>query len=811
MTAIVLLLSGCTKELGVTPTEVGQVKVQIQTRAFVGSEQEDVKIEKVRFMLFQQLNGALLNNYSTANGTLDIKNGGNFNITVAPGQYSFAVIINETPELTEKLNAVSVRSSIDEIKFDWQNSKLTAENIPLVNLGEIKVTTDPTTGQGLAQVSSAYKENGSKNTDGFTGASATVSIDMPRSLSQVSLFLRKGEAVADDVVIKDVQVVNIPRYSYLVDQLDTENTKLNLFTGPETAISVTGGDKEYKSKKYHSFSPAIIAEKSFFKNGSDDEAKATDPEYATYLFINATYGGVPTSYKILLREGDANFRLLRNTNYNVYATITQIGSKGIYAVIEPARMYNITVNWKAVEGLVIVSDREADFNKNVNVWSDYTAYSGILKVYKGDAYHDALFKYGSLIAVENDAAITIEKGFTAPADAETTNDVIWYPGGYNVMNITDWDHIPYIGDGGSIASGNTPEQVALGKGDPCRLAALTSHQIGVEGKTDNQQWHMATPAEYAILMKAANGTDSENDNGYCSFHELLIPNVKYRNENGVLQHTHNYQGNYWSTEDNKAFSFDSHDLSKTAVGVHTPERGYAVRCVRNSIPAADVTVIPPTVVYYSGAPVNGTAFYVSSNVPYWKLELIKDGEHKGSSTDYDDFSFEPLSGSGAVHLFEGSYSQSPKAYIARRESRTEDRTFGVKFTSMHFNGEEQTFYFTITQKRYSIKGILSIDNIEENGNIKTEGGKYALHINLTPDDVPMPVGAVLKVSYTYLDAVRATSQIVPVTATDKYEYETEIDMLPNGTPDVIGLRFSIMMDEGTGYKEIGYANYYQNK
>ena len=50
MTAIVLLLSGCTKELGVTPTEVGQVKVQIQTRAFVGSEQEDVKIEKVRFM-----------------------------------------------------------------------------------------------------------------------------------------------------------------------------------------------------------------------------------------------------------------------------------------------------------------------------------------------------------------------------------------------------------------------------------------------------------------------------------------------------------------------------------------------------------------------------------------------------------------------------------------------------------------------------------------------------------------------------------------------------------------------------------------
>ena len=70
----------------------------------------------------------------------------------------------------------------------------------------------------------------------------------------------------------------------------------------------------------------------------------------------------------------------------MYATIKQIGSKGIYVVIEPVKLYNIAVNWAPVEGLVIVSDREADFNKNVNVWSDYTAYSGILKVYKGDGF-----------------------------------------------------------------------------------------------------------------------------------------------------------------------------------------------------------------------------------------------------------------------------------------------------------------------------------------------------------------------------------------------------------------------------------------
>ena len=164
----------------------------------------------------------------------------------------------------------------------------------------------------------------------------------------------------------------------------------------------------------------------------------------------------------------------------MYATIKQIGSKGIYVVIEPVKLYNIAVNWAPVEGLVIVSDREADFNKNVNVWSDYTAYSGILKVYKGDAYHDVLFKYGSLIATGNDATATTEQEFTAPTAVETTNDVIWYPGNFDVTGIGNWDDVPYIMDASSITSGNTPELVASGKGDPCRLAALSPHQIGVD-------------------------------------------------------------------------------------------------------------------------------------------------------------------------------------------------------------------------------------------------------------------------------------------------------------------------------------------
>ena len=381
-----------------------------------------------------------------------------------------------------------------------------------------------------------------------------------------------------------------------------------------------------------------------------------------------------------------------------------------------------------------------------------------------------------------------------------------------MTGIGSWDDVPYITDASNIPSGNTPELVASGKGDPCRLAALSPHQIGVEGKIDNQQWHMATPADYQRLLNAANGTGSENDNGYHSFHELLIPNVKYRNESGVLQSSHNNKGSYWSTENNQAFSFESRNPTTAALNTTAPGQGFTVRCVRNNIPEARITINPPTSVDYKGAAVNGLSFYVDSNVPYWKMELIQGGDHAGTSTNFEDFSFKPLA-IGVTHEIEGSYTQTPKAYIARRESRTEDRTFGVKFTSMHFTGEETTYYFTIKQNRYSIRGRLSINNLEDNNRIKKGGGKYTIHIELTPDDVPMPVGAELKVRYTYLGASRGEESTIATTINDSQrEYDVELNILPNDTPDVIGLVFYVYMNEkgSLGYREITSDSYYQN-
>ena len=77
------------------------------------------------------------------------------------------------------------------------------------------------------------------------------------------------------------------------------------------------------------------------------------------------------------------------------------------------------------------------------------------------------------------------------------------------------------------------------------------------------------------------------------------------------------------TEKQQAFSFDSQNPTAAVLGAAAPGQGYTVRCVRNNIPAARITINPPTSVNYKGAAINGLPFYVDSNVPYWKMELIR--------------------------------------------------------------------------------------------------------------------------------------------------------------------------------------------
>ena len=815
LTMFTLFAYSCTKENEVTGARIYEgekipMSIKMGTRNTITDEDEVIK--SVRAIVFNDKNELVYNDVSDASIIDGIYTA---SIRAARGYNNIYIICNETPELTEKLAAITLENEIEKVTFS-----------------AIGIVAPPPM---YGNVARAYVESRSD------GKNATVTIndikmtELPvkvnRMVSRISFTAIKNIANEDEdfkVTKLNVKVCRMPVATPIGEgQAYTEDIWSDDLTIPGTGELDNNGTYTINGDNY-----TIQDGVDFITTPATyiPEHILSDPQnasHATYLKIDAQCVLKNGSTQVLnciylLNIGQnppKNHNLTRNNHYQIYATITGMGAMGLYAEIVAMEEHDITINWKPIDGLVIVSDKAADYDavadtsRNVNIWNDFSVYSGILKAYHSETgYKDVLFKYGSLIATGNDATATTEQEFTAPTAVETTNDVIWYPGDFNVTGIGNWDDVPYITDASNIPSGNTLELVAQGKGDPCRLAALSPHQIGAEGKVDNQQWHMANSTEYAILMKAANGAESKNDNGYRSFHELLIPNVKYRNESGVLVSSHNYNGNYWSTESNKAFSFDSRNPTAAALGAAAPGQGYTVRCVRNSIPEARITINPPTSVDYKGAAVNGLPFYIDSNVPYWKMELIQSGAHVGTSMNFEDFSFTPLA-AGVMHEIEGSYTQTPKAYIARRASRNESRTFGVKFTSMHFTGEENTYYFTIKQNGYSISGKLSINNLEDNNRIKKEGGKYTIHIELTPDDVPMPVGAELKVRYTYLGTSRGEESTIATTINAiQREYDVVLNILPNDTPDVIGLVFHVYMNEkdGLGYREITSDSYYQN-
>ena len=117
----------------------------------------------------------------------------------------------------------------------------------------------------------------------------------------------------------------------------------------------------------------------------------SDPQnasQATYLKIDAQCvlknGSTQVLNCIYLlnigQEPPKNHNLTRNNHYRIYATITGMGAMGLYAEILAMEEHDITINWKPIDGLVIVSDKAADYDavadtsRNVNIWNDFSDY-----------------------------------------------------------------------------------------------------------------------------------------------------------------------------------------------------------------------------------------------------------------------------------------------------------------------------------------------------------------------------------------------------------------------------------------------------
>lgn len=809
-TIMLLSLTACNRESrddAQRPVYAGERLPMSIRLAGVNAVNEDERITSVRVIVFTN-QGELVSNDVTA---VDAASSVTVTTLVARGSNNFYVFCNENSELADKLSGLTQESLIEELTF--QASGVTP---PLPMYGKVM--------NGLVTA----KRDGTDVKVSVEGVvTSTLSVQVNRLLAKLNFTAIKNITDANaDFTVEElrIKVYRMPKNTVMKEgqaytsKVWAENVSL---TG--TGTLSTNGKYTISDKTYTV--PAGVDKITFPDIYIPEHILSvpSDAEESTYLLIDASCRmkkGNPqlmhSIYMINIGENPpSNHNIKRNNHYDIYATIVGLGAMGIYAEIVSMDMHDIPINWKPVEGLVIVSDKISDYDftndvsKNVNVWNDYSVYSGILKVYHSDTgYKDVLFKYGSLIAVKNDLTASAPSPFAPPANATNLNDILWYPSSFGnpYGKITSWNQVPYV------ASGDVPVdngRVAEALGDPCKLAGLSEEQIRDEGITDNKQWRMATAADYDILMRAAD--NESNAYGYKAFHQLLLPNVKSRDASGVLAADKNGAGDYWTANAAKAFGFTSATPAAAVMNVQNTSQGYTVRCIRTSIPVSDMAVSANPTISYQGNITTGAVFSIVSNIPYWTATLIEDpaDPNIGTATEFADFSFAP--GATNVKTASGKYSQSIPVYVKRKES-TENRTFHLRVTGMGFDGKTESVIVIVTQNGYHFSAQIksTMPEISRTTVLPQAGEKVTITIDVTPKDISVPAGT-FRINANYNNKIIATSTTMP-SEPDKYIYEGfEITIPPNDTPDIITLTFDIYLDNRQVSNGVNFSFMQNNK
>lgn len=793
--AIILLLTmfalftySCTKENEATGARIYEgeripMSIKMGTRNTIADDDEVIK--SVRAIVFNDKNELVYNDVSDASINAD----GIYtaSIRAARGYNNIYIICNETPELTEMLAAITLENEIEKVTFS-----------------AVGIVAPPPM---YGNVSRAYVESHSDGTNATVTINNVTTTELPievnRMVSRISFTAIKNIINEDEdfkVTKLNVKVCRMPVATTIGErQAYTKNV-----WSDDLTISGTGELDNNGTYTINGNSYTIPNNVDFITIPATyiPEHILSDPQndlQATYLKIDAQCvlknGSTQVLNCIYLlnigQEPPKNHNLTRNNHYQIYATITGMGAMGLYAEIVPMEEHDITINWKPIDGLVIVSDKAADYDaaadtsRNVNIWNDFSVYSGILKAYHSETgYKDVLFKYGSLIAVHSAPATEDGANFVPPSDAETLNDILWYPSLYNPLIIKGWSDVPYLTNG-EISTDNTSEQVKQGLGDPCKLAGLSETQIRDMGIIDNGQWHMATPEEYNHIIAASNNETSSY--GYLSYHWLLLPHNRYRDESGASR-GNGTTGCYWT---NNTSIFDFSGTPAVTASLQTGkdrQNGYMVRCVRNEIPESRIEVGVITSPSYQGTETSGSSYFgISSNIPYWTATLVTSGSDMGTATP-EDFSFEP--GGNAVHTTHGSNSQNIPVYVKRKES-TSSRSFRVRVEGTGLDGQTKSTLLTIAQAGYQLRATSELSTM---GVLPQEGGTYNLNINITPTDVQIPVGK-LYVQVVYNGVQKSISDEVQ-TASETYSYPVSITIPPNESPSLIRLTVYILLERG---------------
>lgn len=626
---------------------------------------------------------------------------------VARGRNDFYIICNETEEMKKTLERITSPTQIDGVRFDVPTNGITASPMFSEILDtEVTCNTDGTN----------VRITAGGNT------SSSLGVNVTRIVSKLGMTVVKNvPSGTSDFSIEEISytLCRIPKYSGLKEGIlypDDAGWAENMEVTGTGKIRI-GSNGTYQVDGDTYTVPAGLDAVSFPDIYMPEHLleKPEDAGHCTYMLIDAkcvtSYNSSVIHAKYLLNLGQrppADHSIKRNVYYRIYAVISGLGAAGFYAEIVPVDEYDLPLTWKPFEGYAIVGERVEDYGSDLNIWNSYSQYSGILKIVKDSKYSNALFRYGSIVAL---AAGTSAGEFAAA-------DVLWMPDVTKTAHpVNAWDDLAYFTSEDISGTNHTLENIKAGKGDPCRLVGLSESEIAA-GTIDNHLWRMPTSAEMKWLETARNGTTDSR--GFYSFSYLLTPFNGYRSVTGTMISSDATAGRYWSATGANSFVFGS--TNNATIAADDPRKAYSVRCIRTDIPES-VFDVNGTIINYSGGSSQISPATHTVIVPYWRMELA----------DPADASRLSLSKS------EGSVKEYNTVTMQPAVNPYEKREFYVKATGYGLDGKVHEKIATVTLKTlgHTVKlnwtSEPTLDFVDGYYHIPVTGAVIRFTMSITPE------------------------------------------------------------------------------
>lgn len=762
------LFSACQREIEAdnTPAPETTVNVVVSTRAAAGA---DDAVKSLRLIVTGYTEtGMGTVSYNQLTQLPNISAG--FQVKARKGDNNFYLIANETAAMTTALNALKTAQDVELFKVNFQLPQAGESPVMLGTMKRVTVVAEDKNATATVN----YTDESGEHT-----GQDKLPMTLTRIVGRFSLTFIKN---SDVFTVKDInfKVLRIPVYSYLGETQRYPGTTWSTETLPQsstaalTANNTATWKASTKEYEYSTEGNRVSFADFYLPEHLPVDAHRGLVDYSTVLLVNGTCvlpGG---------REQDANwlvnlmanekFSIQRNTWYKVAVSITGMGAMGMAAEVMPVTEHDIPVNWGATDGLIVVSDRTADYGKNRSVANDMTAYSGILKVVKTQSgtatFHDALFKYGSVIGISAPAA--------SGAAYNSATDVLYNPAlSGNSYLLTPWAAVPAAASSATV-SGNTYAALKQGLGDPCQLIGVTSRQME-QGRYSNELWHTATPEELQRLIDngdvpAGGAADSR---GLPGFSELLVPTAVRRDANGSSVAAGG-KGYYWSSSAAKRLVFIASPYAASMDTGGSPQEAHAVRCVRNTIPESKITAANTTIGYQGGT----FTIPVNSNVPHWKVELLTStGDPSGI----------------VLNTTSGSYAGSISGTVPRR-ALSGDRNCHIRITGTGYDGRQAERTAQLLQTRLEWRATIVSNTIDNAGRIPSTGGSYTAKLSVTPVDIDaFPSDATYKL--TIASGTSITEGTKTAMTGQTMEIPFTISENPSSDIRMVTLRFEV---SGTG-------------